>query len=371
VQVRVRLANNPNVQLVFSATATTPFSQLQVLSGNNQSAAVNTAFANPIVVQVNNQAQPVSGVAVQFAVTSGSATLGSATATTNAQGQASTTVQAGATAGAVTVTATAGSFTQTINLTVIPPGPALTSESFVNAAGFQRGALSPCGLATIIAAGLAPGVQGAVVPTFIGPLPILVANVSVQFGSSFAPIYSVTNMGGQETVTVQVPCDVTPGTVPVTVRVGAASRNVNVQVQPVSPGIFETRFDQSGTTSDQRRHAVLVRPDGSYVTLQNPARRGEIIRVYVTGLGPTSPAVGTNQVGLGDTDLNVVNPVVVGVNHAGVRVISATYAQNLIGVYEVEFEVPVDVPAGNLPFAVAVPQGGMLVFGNPSIIPVQ
>ena len=63
--------------------------------------------------------------------------------------------------------------------------------------------------------------------------------------------------------------------------------------------------------------------------------------------------------------------VVVGVNNAGVRVVSAKYASDLIGVYEVDFEVPADAPAGSLPFSVALNQGGSLLFSNPSAIPVQ
>jgi hypothetical protein len=63
--------------------------------------------------------------------------------------------------------------------------------------------------------------------------------------------------------------------------------------------------------------------------------------------------------------------IVVGVNNGGVRVVSAKYAHNLIGAYEIAFQVPDDAPAGNLNFAVAVRQGGNLIFGNPSLIPVQ
>jgi uncharacterized protein (TIGR03437 family) len=124
--------------------------------------------------------------------------------------------------------------------------------------------------------------------------------------------------------------------------------------------------------SDGRRGAVLLRPDGSWVSLENPARRGEIIRMFVTGLGGTNPGVGTNQTSQPGVDAVVSAPVVVGVNNAGVRVLSAMYARNLTGVYEVAFEVPSDTPGGgNIPLAVAVQQGDQLVFGNGSAIPVQ
>ena len=359
-------ANNQVVSVTFSATVNLVITTFQKLSGDGQDAAQGTAFAQPLVVQVNNAGVPVSGATVNFAVASGSATLSAASAVTNTQGQASVSVTAGQTIGPVAVTASIGSFTQTFNLTVRPPGP--SNLTFLNGAGFQQNFIAPCGTAQITGSGLAPGIQGAVVPTYFGPMPLVVANVSVQFGNSFAPIYSVANISGQQSVTVQVPCEVTPGTVPVTVKVGGGSGQFTVQVLPVAPGIFETAM------SDNQRRAVLVKPDGTFVSLENPARKGEIIRMYVTGLGNTvTPAVATNSPGIPDTESNVTDlgSIIVGVNNAGVRVVLAKYARDLIGVYEVAFEVPADVPAGNLPLAIAVNFAGTFVFGNPSSIPVQ
>ena len=350
----------------FTVTTNISITGLQKAAGDVQDAAVNTAFSQPLVVQVNTPAgQPAAGITVQWAVASGSVTLGAATSVTNAQGQASNTVQAGATTGPATVTASIGTFSVTFNLTVRLAGPA--NVTFVNGAGFQPNFLSPCGIATIRGTGLASGIQGAVVPGLFGPLPLQLANVTVQFGNSFAPIYNVVNSGGQESVTVQVPCEVQAGAVPVTIRVGGGSAQFTAQVQAVAPGMFETAM------SDGRRRAVLVKPDGTFVSLENPARRGETIRMYVTGLGPVTPAVPTNSPGIPDTDSFIADlgSIIVGVNNAGVRVVSARYARDLIGVYEVAFVVPNDVPAGSLPLAIAVNQGGSLVFGNGSAIPVQ
>jgi uncharacterized protein (TIGR03437 family) len=148
--------------------------------------------------------------------------------------------------------------------------------------------------------------------------------------------------------------------------VGTGSNNVNVELLAVSPGIFET------VMADGLKRAVLVKPDGSFVSLVNPARRGEIIRMFATGLGPVTPAVGTNQSGIPGVEQNVSNSVVVGVNNAGVRVVSAKYAEHLIGVYEIAFEVPSNVPDGdNIPFAIAIVQGPNLLFGNPSAISIR
>ena len=127
-------------------------------------------------------------------------------------------------------------------------------------------------------------------PRFPG-LPVPSSNVTITFSNIAAPILNIgTTAAGQQQITFQVPCSVTPSSsVPVTVAVGAGSTPVNVAVNAASPGIFQTQM------SDGVFRAVVVRPDGSYVSLQNPARRGETEIAFVTGLGATSPPVGTRR----------------------------------------------------------------------------
>jgi len=327
---------------------------LQKVSGDSQTAPASQPFGQPLVVQVNGSTgQPVANFPVNFTV-SGPATLSAASATTNASGRAQINVTAGATQGNVTVTATAGSFTQTFSLTVIPPGPVLTTGGFLNGADFQQGALSPCGVATIKGAGIASTVQGVVVPgNIVGPLPYQLANVKVSFSNSQAPIYNVANVNGQQQVTVQVPCDVTPGNVAVSVNVSGGNGTINIPILPAAPGVFQT------TNSDGVSRVVAVRPDGSFVSIENPARKGETIRAYTTGLGAVTPPIGTNSIPVPGTDSVVVGQVIVGVNNSGTRLIQARLAPNLIGVYEVAFEVPSDVPAGNdIVFSVGINVAG-------------
>lgn len=377
VLVTVALANNSQVQAVFTVNVNIIITGISALSGTPQQASELEAFPDPLIVQVSNDSQPVAGVTVNFAVTSGSATLSSPSAVTDAEGHAQVTATAGETPGPVTVTATAVSSNQTyttqFTLTVIPPGPIITSIN--NAAGFQDGFISPCSLATIFGSGLANGIQG-VVGAFISP-PTTMNNVSVTFGGVLAPILQMANVNGQEQLSVQVPCETQLGNVSMVVTAnGAPSTPMDVTVVPVSPGIFET------VMSDGKERAVLVRPDGSFVSLENPARRGETIRMFVTGLGQTTPALFTNEFDplVMDSDGNLVAQllavnakVVVGVNNGGVLVLSARYAAGMIGVYEVDFVVPEDTNTGNdAPFAIVlVSPDAPPVYGNGSLIPIQ
>ena len=378
VQVKAALASSPGISATFSVTANTTITGITILSGNSQSALPNAAFSSPLIVQVNgSNGQPVANFPVQFSV-SGPATLSATSATTGTNGQAQVGATAGATAGAVTVTATAGSFSATFNLTVLPPGPSITASSFLNGAGFfptdsSHAALSPCGIATISAPGVAPGIQGVVVANpIVGPLPYSLAGDQVSFNGAQAPIYNVANMNGQQSVTVQVPCSVTAGSVPATVGVSGSSATVNVTVKAAGPGIFQT------VMSDGVTRAVLLRPDGSFVDVggatPNPARRGETILMYATGLGITSPPVGTNQTPISGTNALVQGQVIVGVNNSGVQVVSAQAAPGMIGVYQVAFVVPSNAPTGNnivLSLAINAPDGSPTQFSNGSAIPIQ
>ena len=396
VNVTVALASNAAVQAVFTITVNTVITAMQTVSGNNQVAVEGAAFADPLIVQVNDNNAPVPSASVNFAVT-GPATLSasstsigttcatpatSCSVTTNAAGQAPIVVTAGAASGPVVVTASVKSstttYTQTFNLVVNPKTATITA--IVNAAGFQNQFISPCSLAIVYGTGLAPGLQG-ITSAMIAPQN-QVAGLTIQFGGVLAPILWVANLNGQESASVQVPCDVPastavpPATVPVVATVNSvASPPFAVTVLPFSPGIFQF-MDTDGAI-----RAVLLGQDGSVISLANPARPGEVLRMFATGLGQTTPGLVTDEfdplvLDSSDNwvpqDLAVNAGLLVGVDNSGALILSAKYAADMVGVYEVDFQVPANAVAGNsLPFALVVVQGTQAIFGNASLIPIQ
>ena len=324
----------------------------------------------PLVVQViGTNGQPLSNVPVSFLV-NGGATLSALFALTDASGQARITVTAGTTSGTVTVNAFNGTFSQTFTLTIIPPGPALNNSSFYNAGGSNRiGALSPCSLVTVLTSGLAPNIQGMVFNTNpFGPWATTLAADKVTVNNIAAPIYSVGNVSGVEQLTFQVPCETAVGNaVPITIKVAGGSATVTFPVVAASPGIFET------VMSDGARRAVVIRPDGSFVSLQNPARTGETVRVYVTGLGPTTPAMVTGALPYAGADSLALGQIIVGVNNGGTPVFTSRVSPNLIGVFEVAFQVPSNAPTGNdvvLSVAVNAPGDSVTRYSNGSKLPI-
>ena len=386
-QANVTLSPNATGQVIVRAALTGAYSgitksftlstrvliaSLAKVSGDLQTTQSGQKFPADLIVQViGTNGQPLANQPIGFAVTTGAAVLSTLTAPTDATGQARVTVTAGSTAGTVTVSAAIQTFSQSFTLTVIPPGPAISSGSFYNAGGLTRiGALSPCSLVTVFASGLAPNVQGMVFNTnFFGPWATSLASDTVTVASVAAPIFSVGNVAGAEQLTFQVPCETAPAnSVPITISVAGGTGTITFPVVAASPGIFET------VMSDGARRAVAVRPDGTFVSLQNPARRGESVRVFATGLGATSPPMVTGAVPVPGADSLALGQVIVGVNNSGTRVITSRVSPSLIGVFEITFQVPSDAPTGNdvvLNVAVNAVGDTQTRFSNGSKLPIQ
>ncbi len=99
---------------------------ITVISGNNQSATQGAAFAAPLVVEVTNGSNPVSGASVTFsapALTSASGTFSNSTntitATTGTNGQLSENFTANSSGGQYTVTATTPGATSPADFTLL------------------------------------------------------------------------------------------------------------------------------------------------------------------------------------------------------------------------------------------------------------
>jgi uncharacterized protein (TIGR03437 family) len=126
--------------------------------------------------------------------------------------------------------------------------------------------------------------------------------------------------------------------------------------------------------SDGVSRAVASRSDGSFADVggqdiydpTNPVRLNEYVRIYMTGLGPTTPPIATDSIQNPNADLAGLDAVVAGtltvglVNGPLLTVLSARAAPDLIGVYEVQVAIPANAPLGSNVglYASIVPAGG-------------
>ena len=114
---------------------------LSKISGDGQQGSVGQPLANPFVVEVQDQnGNPLAGTAVTFAVTAGGGTLRATTPTTDANGQAQTTLTLGDTPGTNTVEVTVEGVSETVtfNAEASLPPPTPTAPSIISG-GDQEG----------------------------------------------------------------------------------------------------------------------------------------------------------------------------------------------------------------------------------------
>jgi adhesin/invasin len=374
-QVQVRIAS-ASVQTVFTLQALLTLTGIAAAGGNNQQTGPGGNFGQLLTAQLSALGGPASGFQVQF-ISSGAPVFISngGLAIADANGRATVFVQAGSTPGVAIVTASVGNFLASFTLTIQAPPPA--PLSFVNGASGQPGAVSPAGILAIYGTGLAPGVSGCVAANqVLGPLPMLLSGVTVQFASpgytASAPLYSVCNLGtGQEYVVVQTPADLPLGDTTVTVQAGGSPVGQSTApATPVSPGIFTTAM------SDGVKRAALRRPDGTYVSLENPAQAGERLQAFVTGLGRPVTASGialnTNQSGIDGDDAPPPDPITITLAGEVLQPVSAVYATDTIGVYVLTFDVPADAPSGSdAAFTVTTTLPDQSVLSDSTTLPVQ
>ncbi len=118
---------------------------------------------------------------------------------------------------------------------------------------------------------------------------------------------------------------------------GQRSSALRLPVSETAPGIFPSLLNQ----------------DGSRNSVANPAAKGSIVTFFVTGEGrPRTLGIDGRPAA---APLAVPNePVVVGVNSAGIEVLYAGAAPGLVGIMQINARTDINGPSGNVPLIVKV-----------------
>ncbi len=222
-----------------------------------------------------------------------------------------------------------------------------TSNGVVNAASFQRD-IAPNTWITIFGKLLSGASRPWGPEDFSGSrLPTSVEDVKVTINGKPAYVYYVSP--GQ--VNVLTPTDLFVGPAVIELSRGALkSSPVTAQAQSIAPGLF--MFDP-----ENRRYAATTRANGSlvgktslYPGATSPARPGEIIVLWGTGFGRTTPDIPDGEVVTVPAQL-VATPVVT----IGAVTAEVLYAGlSASGLYQLNVKVPDGVPDGDLPVLVQI-----------------
>jgi uncharacterized protein (TIGR03437 family) len=211
--------------------------------------------------------------------------------------------------------------------------PSTTAAAFTNAASFTSGG-SPGELVTIFAGNLTRNLAGIISSPSV-PLSTSLAGASVTIDGKAAPIFNVVELSNAHQISVQVPVDAATGSpVPVVLNNGFASTTVQVTLTAVQPGIFTIDGTQ----------AAALHADYSLISSSSPAKPGDTILVYCTGLGSVSPAVPTGSAATGISNtLTTYTATIAGQN---ATVVFSGLAPGLVALGQVNLTVPSGAPSG-------------------------
>jgi uncharacterized protein (TIGR03437 family) len=234
--------------------------------------------------------------------------------------------------------------TVTVTLTVSNPIPPLVT-SVNNAASYATGGVSPGENIVIFGTGIGPAqlalgtVTNGVWDKTAGGTQVLFDGVAapVIYASALATSVMVPyGVAGRQTTSIQVSYQ------------GVQSAALSYNVVQAAPGIYT--LNQSGTGP-----GAMINQDNSVNGPANPAAKGSVVAVYMTGEGLTTPG-GTdgalapvNGTGLNHPQL-VVSATVAGVS---ANVEYAGSAPGIIyGVMQVNVRLPANTPTGPQPIVI-------------------
>ena len=217
----------------------------------------------------------------------------------------------------------------------------INPQGIVNAASFAPvGApVSPGEFLSIFGAGFATATTiaaGAPFPSTLGGVQVLVNNTP-------APLYFVS--AGQ--ISCLVPFGVTGATASFVVTTGGKTSNaVELPLARTSPGIFTVPSAGTGP-------GAILKADYTLVSASNPAKRGDVVQVFLTGLGSVTPA-GRDGALAPSNPLSIVpGTLAVYIGGKPADILFQGLAPGLIGLYQLNVKVPGNAPTGtNVSFAI-------------------
>jgi uncharacterized protein (TIGR03437 family) len=236
--------------------------------------------------------------------------------------------------------ADAGLLAMTLPNLESPARPQINSGGVVNGASFAAAPapVAPGSIASIFGTSLSIGISNA----SSLPLPTELGGVCVTFDAVAAPIISTS----PSQLNVQIPWELA-GRSSASVVVsgdGLGSRPRAVSLASTAPGVFSF-------TSDGQGPGAILHADFSPVSIANPARIGETVLIYATGLGPTSPAVGTGLPAPSGGYQSATPSVQLG--GVAAQVAFSGLAPGFVGLYQINIRIPSNVQIGtNVPLVV-------------------
>ncbi|MBS1875025.1 MAG: hypothetical protein JSU00_17545 [Acidobacteria bacterium] len=203
----------------------------------------------------------------------------------------------------------------------------------VNAADLGT-SIAPGGLVSIFGTNMSP----VNIATNEIPLPTALGNSCLTVNGLPIPLI----FASPTQINAQVPFQAT-GNVTLIVRTpGGISDNYYLTIQPNAPGVF-----RAAVQGYESLIPTVVRAENATIsTTSNPVHRGDVLTIYLTGMGQTSPAVETGQASPSSPLATVLTSPTVSLGGIGLPVSYAGLTPGQVGVYQINVAVPRNVPTG-------------------------
>jgi uncharacterized protein (TIGR03437 family) len=216
--------------------------------------------------------------------------------------------------------------------------PYYTADSIANSAAGVAGLYAPNTFLTIYGQNLAyttrgltaADIQGTTLPTVLGS-----TGVRVLINNIPANIYYVS----PTQVNLLVPTSLIAGPVMLQLVVDSlAGPAVPIMLQTAAPSLFQ---------SDPAT-VLAVHLDNTLITAASPARAGEIIVLYASGLGPTNPAAIPNQIPQSAAFVTPMSSFSLTINGVAVDpslILYAGVVPTYGGLFQINLQLPSTVPS--------------------------
>jgi len=338
---------------------------MSIVSGNGQSAVVETGLPSPLVLKIaDSTGAGIAGVQVTFTVSpADAATVTPSPALTLNDGTVSAMVTLGSNPGPVTITALSPELPNvTFSVTALAANSPSIATGGITSAGLSNppvNILSPNAIVTIFGTNFAPAGTAKQSGLVNGSLPTNVDGVCVEFATVRAPIFGVY----PSQLNVQVPA-VAPGNVPVQVITGCdraqavASPPVSIAAQATAPEFFYFTQTASGANPIAAINAVTGGDVGASGLISGatftPAKPGDYLTLFATGFGATNPPFAPGVLPSGTPSVTAPFSITFGGVTLDPAQILYVGLSQFAGLYQVDIQVPAGVPDGNQPLVITV-----------------
>lgn len=213
--------------------------------------------------------------------------------------------------------------------------PIISAGGIVNGANFTSRLLSIGSIASLFGTNLATGI-------FVAdrlPLPTTLGGVSVLINNAAAPLYFVS----PSQINFQIPWEVAgQSQVPVMVSAnGVLGNSISLSGRAADPGIFSTNSQGTG------QGAIVIATTGEVANTSRPARRGEYISIYCTGLGNVTNRPASGAAAPGDPLSTTLLGATVRIGGIAGNADFSGLSPGFVGLYQVNIQVPANAPTGN------------------------